>query len=108
MEIFRKVTAKGSILVVGRDDSGKLTATIDGRQADPTLRYLDSPKRVGAKVVVAQIDTIGLIREECDAFVSAWRGPESAPIAAKYEHAREYTAEDEAFDRGLERRETGE
>ena len=105
--IFTKTTGKGAVLVVTVE--GKvLSATVDGKPIAAAIRYLDAPKVVGGKTVVAQIGAIGLTSEELDAIELGWRGPPPAPVEAKYERAKSYTAEDAAWDRGFERKHTGE
>lgn len=114
-EILRKTTGKGAVLIVTTTGErhhlsgvGLLTVTVDGAAADTTLHGYAAPKTVGAKIVVGSIGGIGLTREEYDTIREAIAISPPAPVAPRYEHSKEYTAEDEAFDRGMARRETGE
>ena len=106
-EIFRKTTGKGAVLVVSLD-GGRLSATVDGKAIDATLKILDAPKAVNGNTVVSQMGPIGLTMEEHRAIDLARRGPEPKPVDAKYEHARPYTDEDRAWDRGFEKKHHGE
>lgn len=104
---WTKTTAKGLVLTV--DFSGAApVATVDGKAVAFSIRYLDTPRTVGVVTVVAQVGPIGLSRPELDALTLAWRGPPPPPVDAKYEHAKPYTREDAAWDRGFERKHHGE
>ena len=106
MKTWTKTTGKGAVLTVAVDGT-KTTATVDGKPIDFSIRYLDAPKTVGGKTVVAMVGAIGLTAAEHDALLSTMERPRPV-VDAKYEHAKPYSREDAAFDRAFERKHTGE
>lgn len=105
-QIFTKTTAKGSVLVVSAQGA-TLSATVNGAPVSATLSVLDAPRTINGKTVIAQIGPMGLTREEYDAIITGCCVPDRA-LDMSRDYARSYTAEDAAFYRGMEKRETGE
>lgn len=108
MEIFRKVTGKGATVVVTMTPGPRVSMTVGGKPVPFAIRKLDAPKSVGDKTIVALLGQIGLTADEHAQIVNAMRPAEPVPVDSKYEHARPYTAEDRAWDRGFERKHYGE
>jgi len=91
-EIFSKTTAGGRVLKMYWNGA-RLRATVDGAEVDPTVRGC-APRAVGAKIIVAQVDVIGLTQAEHTALLAALRpAPVDASVDARYEHAIPMTLE---------------
>ena len=104
---FTKTTSKGLVLTVTRDGS-TVTVTIDGKAIPAGYRILDVPRTIAGKTVMAQVGSIGLTREEYEAFRAVYDPPAPPPVDAKYTRAtpmtRELAAELRAWNRGAERK----
>lgn len=105
-EIFRKTTAGGKVLVCYE----RRAATVDGKLVGGGVALYDAPRLVKGKIVVASLGGIGLTAEELEAVkAGGWTvGGEPEPVPEQYKRADSYSREDAAWDRGFERKWTGE